>query len=85
MKANFFQIIIIGVLYLLSTLLYSVFFGFPPFNHGLVIGYPAIYYQFYVSEGYRQFGFTGIGNLMVNCAVILFVFFIFKFLKLSNK
>lgn len=66
MKKNIFQFIIIGVLYLSLTLLYSIFFGLRPFNHGEVIGYPAIYYQFFISETEKQCGFMGIKNVLIN-------------------
>ena len=70
MKSIIFQFLIIGVFYLFFTFLYSILWGLPPFNNGQVIGYPAIYYQFWISETEKQFGFMKIGNLLINIFII---------------
>lgn len=85
MKRNIFQFLTIGILYLSSTFLYSLFFGLPPFNTGHVIGYPAIYYQFWVSETEKQFGFMKIGNLLINIVIIISLTCVFKIIQQKIK
>lgn len=81
MKTFVFQIIIIGILYLVLTLFYSILWGLPPFNHGIVIGYPAIFYQFYISEDSKQFGFMGVSNFLINFIIITTLTFLFNSFK----
>lgn len=81
MKNFFFKSFIIGIIYFFLTFLYSSLYGLPPFNRGIVIGYPAIYYQFYISESEKQFGFTGIFNLFINLLIIIIIVAILKILN----
>lgn len=85
MRKNIFQFLTTGILYLFLTFLYSIFFGLPPFNNGEVIGYPAIYYQFWISETEKQFGFMKMGNLLINLAIILFLTCIFRIIQQKIK
>ena len=85
MKGSFFQFLITGILYLSSTFLYSFFFGLPPFNTGQVIGYPTIYYQFWISETEKQFGFMKIGNLLINVIIIISLTCFFKIIQQKIK
>lgn len=73
MKNSFYIMIFIGVIYLLSTFVYSYFLGLPPFNHGFVIGFPAMYYQFNVSQNDIQYGFIG-KNIFFNMIIILGIY-----------
>lgn len=81
MKKNLFTVIIIALLYFLATFLYSLLFGLPPFNTGIVVGYPAIFYQFDIAESEKQCGFMGGINLVTNVLIILILFFILKIIK----
>ncbi len=85
MTKNIYQFLITGILYLFSTFIYSIFFGLPPFNSGQVIGYPAIYYQFWISETEKQSGFMKIGNLLVNLAIIFLLTCVFRVIQQKNK
>jgi hypothetical protein len=87
MTKNIFQFVIIGGLYLFLTFLYSIFFGLPPFNSGQVIGYPAIYYQFWISETEKQSGFMKIDNLLSNVVIVVFLMFFFRIIqqKIKNR
>lgn len=81
MKKSLFTVIIIAIVYLLATVLYSLLFGLPPFNTGFVVGYPAIYYQFNIAETEIQSGFMGGINLVTNVLIVLIIFFILKIIK----
>lgn len=85
MRKIIFQFLIIGVLYLTSTFLYSIFFGLPPFNSGQVVGYPTIYYQFWISETEKQFGFMKISNLFINLVIIVILTCVFKIMEQKKR
>ena len=69
------SIISIAVIYIAVIYFYSMFFGLPPFNRGIIIGYPAIYYEFNVSgDPSAQHGFMKISNLAFNIIIILFIY-----------
>lgn len=81
---NISQFILIAILYFSATILYSILVGLPPFNNGIVVGYPAIYYQFNVSETETQWGFIGNLNLVTNFLIIAIFYYILKIIK-KNK
>jgi len=81
MLKSLFTLIIITILYFFATFLYSLVFGIPPFNNGIVVGYPALYYQFNISKTETQSGFIGNFNLLANVFIILIFFFIVKIVK----
>lgn len=85
MRKYIFQFLITGILYLSATFLYSIFFGLPPFNSGQVIGYPAIYYQFWISETEKQFGFMKIGNFLINVIIIAILVYVFRIIQQKKE
>lgn len=72
---------IIGTIYLFAVYTYSYFFGLPPFNRGVILGYPAIYYEFYIGCGEYQWGFTNVLNLLCNIGIVLFLHFCYVYMK----
>ncbi|MBE8723357.1 hypothetical protein [Flavobacterium hungaricum] len=78
MRKNIFLFLTTAIIYLAATFLYSLFFGLAPFNNGQVIGYPAIYYQFWISETEKQFGFMKIENLLINLVIIFILTLLYK-------
>lgn len=82
MKNHFFRLCIVGVLYMIGTIIYSYFFGLPPFNFGITIGYPALYYQFYLAENDLQHGTIGGINIIYNFLIILVLYIsLYNFFK----
>lgn len=79
MKKKILLFVTVGMFYLLVTFLYSCFFDLPPFNHGIVIGYPTIYYSFYVSPTEIQYGIIGI-NIFYNLFIIFVLYFFIQLL-----
>jgi len=72
--------LIITFIYLLVTVLLNLLFPVPPFNHGYSVGYPAIYYGFYVDVDNYQYGIIR-ESIYINFFVILLLFFIYVFFK----
>jgi hypothetical protein len=73
-------IIIIAVIYFIVIYFYSMLFGLPPFNRGIIIGYPAIYYEFYI-DSYKQHGFKNILNLILNLIIIVSIYIFYNFIR----
>ncbi len=84
MKKQLFNFILVGVVYLIVTMIYSYFFGLPPFYDGITIGFPAIYYKFYISETDFQHGTIGI-NLFYNFFIILGLYLLFMVFNKKKK
>lgn len=78
---NLLTFLIIAILYFGVTALYSMVFGLPPFNTGIVVGYPPIYYQLQISETETQWGFIGNLNLVTNFLIIAIFYYILKIIK----
>ncbi|MDR6969258.1 hypothetical protein J2X31_003285 [Flavobacterium arsenatis] len=74
MKKFLIQIFIISLFYLIFTIIVSLIVGLPPFNTGMVIGYPAIYYQFYLNENEIQFGFTNVVSVFLNFIIVISIY-----------
>jgi hypothetical protein len=66
-------------------IIYSYFFGLSPFNHGIVIGYPAIYYQFYIEKQNLQHGFIGGINFVYNFLIVLGIYLLIYVVLKKNK
>ncbi len=66
MKKGFLLLSMIAITYLLTTTIYSYFFGLPPFNYGITVGYPTIYYSFRVSPIETQYG-----SIKLSCSLSL--------------
>jgi hypothetical protein len=88
MKRIIICYIVVSTLYIISTFVYSLTFGLPPFNHGVVIGFPSVYYIFKVSDDSFQYGFSNPINIAINILITgvisLIVFYAFKRFK-SNS
>ncbi len=85
MKKILISLVSISIIYLIFTILYSYFFGLPPFNHGIVVGFPTIFYRFATSNSEFQYGFMRFDNVIYNILIILFLFIIFKVIKKNFK
>ncbi|EHQ41275.1 Uncharacterised protein [Myroides odoratus] len=76
MRKKILFLILIGGLYFTITFIMSFFIKFPPFNHGLSIGFPVVYYQFNVSSNEIQHGIIR-ENLYFNILIIAVLYIIF--------
>lgn len=75
MKKKILVLIFIGGLYLTITFGMSFFIKFPPFNQGLSVGFPVVYYQFTVSSNEIQHGIIR-ENLYFNIVIIAVLYII---------
>jgi hypothetical protein len=80
MKKGFLLLSMIAITYLLTTTIYSYFFGLPPFNYGITVGYPTIYYSFRVSPIETQYGFIGGINIFYNILIILGIYILIQWM-----
>ena len=75
---NLIVYLIVTLIYLSFTIVYSVLYGLPPFNYGLVIGFPAMYYQFETDNGLQHGTTNVLFNLIINLIISLIIFIIIK-------
>lgn len=89
MKRIIICYIVVSLLYQISTFVYSLIFGLPPFNHGAAIGFPTVCYVFKVSENSFQHGFSNPINIAINILITgvisLIVFYVFKRFKSNSE
>jgi hypothetical protein len=88
MKRTILLIIVIGLSYIFCTFLYGYFFKASPFNKGMTIGYPTIYYSFNVSKTEVQHGIIRENiyyNLLIILIIYVFVQLFIKYIKRSGN